>query len=199
MGVYTLEKFDKTKNYLIFIKHIEKTTGLFRCGICNREKQVKYYNIKSNHDKTCGCMIGKIKMNINILKDGNIVSDNGIILNMKMAKGYQSYKGEYVHRLVANKYIPNPNNYTDVNHKNGIKSDNRVENLEWASRSQNIKHAWDNKLNTGGTGLISKTRLFNDIDILKIRNSDISSRGLAKIHGVSKTTILNIRKNKIYK
>jgi len=62
-------------------------------------------------------------------------------------------KGKYVHRLVAEAYIPNPGKLSEVNHIDGDKSNNSVTNLEWCDRQTNIDHAWATGLSTNGMNI----------------------------------------------
>lgn len=70
----------------------------------------------------------------------NIIRNNGYYFITLRKNGI--IKQCTIHRLVAETFIRNDNNFTDVNHKNGIKTDNRVENLEWCTRAHNIQHAF---------------------------------------------------------
>ena len=89
-----------------------------------------------------------------------IVSDNGVVKNIvtgkiikasasphgyitvKMDRPNLSRKNAFVHRVVAEAFIPNPQNKTQVNHKDGNKANNCVSNLEWVTPSENQQHAY---------------------------------------------------------
>lgn len=73
--------------------------------------------------------------------------DGYLMFNLYNNKKCKTIK---LHRLVAMTYIPNPENLPQINHINGVKTDNRVENLEWCTASQNTKHAYDLGLNENG-------------------------------------------------
>lgn len=114
-------------------------------------------------------------------------------------------KDYYIHRLVAAAFIDNPLNKSEVNHKDGNKENNNVENLEWCTSSENKKHAYN-------TGLRNpeelkkmakkpriKRRKFSIEQAREIKNSNLSSRELAIKYNCSRSTIIHIKHGTIYK
>lgn len=72
-----------------------------------------------------------------------------------------------MHRLVAEAFIPNPNNLPQVNHIDGNKENNNVSNLEWCSCQNNIQHAWDIGIKTFSEELKQKMRKSKSIPVLQ--------------------------------
>lgn len=95
-----------------------------------------------------------IGSNYLLTKEGNIISFHGgtpkLVSPNTMKSGYarvslylsSGRKDVKVHRLVAEHFIPNPDNKPFINHRNGVKTDNSVNNLEWVTAKENTLHAW---------------------------------------------------------
>lgn len=91
-----------------------------------------------------------------VRKDGTIINKKtGCVMKGKTTKeGYkevslQSDEGQkslLVHRLIAEAFCKRSAGTTEVNHINGVKSDNRAENLEWVTHGENLRHAFENGL-----------------------------------------------------
>lgn len=72
--------------------------------------------------------------------------------NVRLHKTGLKSKFCHIHRLIAEHFIPNPENKREVNHINGDKHDNRIENLEWVTSSENRQHAFDIGLKKAAKG-----------------------------------------------
>lgn len=96
-----------------------------------------------------------------------------------------------VHRLVAIAFVANPNNHPEINHIDGVKANNRADNLEWVTRGMNIKHAYDLNLRAARFGEAHNKAKLTDEIVLAIR----ANKGrelietLAARYGVSRSTI----------
>lgn len=103
----------------------------------------------------------------------------GVPIKPMLSKGYlrvglkrhQEVKRVPIHRLVAIAFIPNLNSYETVNHINGVKADNRVENLEWCTVRDNVRHAFTNNLggyrekSLGKLAIINEATSYHKIDV----------------------------------
>lgn len=129
---------------------------------------------------------------------------------------YDSQGGHWqsVHRLVAEAFIPNPNNMPQINHKDGNKQNNYVENLEWCNNSHNQLHAWRTGLQHRTakhekqiaklTELNKRTkRTLSNEQVLFIRKNYVKGnttyKYFADLFGVSQKTIEMVVKYKRYK
>jgi len=146
------------------------------------------------------------------------ITEKGVIINQNTGHNKSWYVGstgyymvtlsknnkqnpKRVHRLIAEMYIPNPYNKPHVNHKNGIKTDNSLSNLEWVTHDENMKHAFRTGLanNTGINNGMSKLNPDKVLDIKKLLKNGLSQSKIAEKFNVSRSCILKIHLGKTWK
>ena len=98
-----------------------------------------------------------------------------------------------IHRLVAEAFIPNPEKKPQVNHINGIKTDNRLDNLEWCTHSENMLHSYKQGLSSTKGEKNSQSKL-NTEDVVKIFLDDRMYSLISKQYNISISTISDIKR-----
>lgn len=138
-----------------------------------------------------------------ITKEGEIYNkhNNHKLKPQPNGKGYLrviiGHKRYFVHRLVAQLYVPNPQNKLQVNHIDGNKLNNNANNLEWVTNQENRDHAVKNRLHSYGEKNHSKLK---EKDVLYIKqHMDFSANKLAEKFNVSARAIRTIWSGRSWK
>lgn len=115
---------------------------------------------------------------------------------------YVSGSNKLVHRLIAEAFIPNPDNKPHINHKNAIRTDNRVENLEWCTPLENVRHSLSLNIRKLPMGQNHRKAKLKDSDVLKIRELHklgMGSKSISFLYPVMQCSISNIISRKTWK
>lgn len=155
----------------------------------------------SDYDKYEVSNFGRIKSfnwnKIKILKP--FINGKGYLC-IRLYKEKNQSQDFRVHRLVAELFIPNPENKPQINHIDGCKLNNHVSNLEWATQSENMRHAIVNGLKIAPQGEESKRAKLTNEQARYIRENpdSLNTVELAKMFNVVPATISNIQQGRGY-
>jgi hypothetical protein len=134
---------------------------------------------------------GKVKNKKNLLRKFQI--DKYGYYRLSFRNKERKTKQLFAHRLVAIMFIDNPQNKTQINHKDLNKKNNCVENLEWCNNSENIKHLYLNKVLTqkGSKNNSSILKEEQVVEIYKLKGK-MTHKKIGEIYGVARSTISQI-------
>ena len=155
-------------------KDIEGYEGLYQVSTCGNVKSLP----KVRRNGT-GTYIQKERL----LKPSNTSTGYKKVELYKDGKR-KSFK---VHRLVAIAFIPNPDNKPEVNHIDGNKINNNIDNLEWVTSSENTIHAYE-------TGSSPNKKELDEIRIIELYNKGTSKEEISRMFDVSNVVIARILK-----
>ena len=111
-------------------------------------------------------------------------------------------RGFLIYRLVAKAFIPNPDNKPEVNHIDGNRMNNHISNLEWSTRSENEKHAYDTGLYISRKGNEHPMSKLSETDINRMKNllsEGKSKKDISKVFNVSYSHVCKIFKGTTWK
>ena len=168
-------------------KDIEQYQGLYQVSNLGRVRSVdRWLTYKGDSKKFWkGCIIKTNPNNCGYLRVG-------LVKDRKQIK-------YFVHRLVAESFLDNTCNFSQVNHIDGNKENNRVENLEWCDKYYNIKHSIDTGLRSDMIGTNNHQSKLDDQKVREIKmllKKDVTCTEIANIFSVSISVISCIKTGK---
>lgn len=144
---------------------------------------------------------GRVKNTITNFYLKPFSNNKGYLLVHLTINGKRS--NQLIHRLVAKAFIPNPDNLPQVNHIDGNKSNNRVNNLEWCTDSYNQNHAIVNKLHPSGVKVYNSKLSDEDVRYIREhyipRDKQFGIKPLSKKFGTHSRTISRCVNRNTYK
>jgi hypothetical protein len=145
-------------------------------------------------------------MDADVLIPNYVISEDGRTWSVRKKKYLKAYTGpngypyvtlngkvDYIHRILAKLFIPNPEDKPEVNHKDYNRSNFNLNNLEWVTTEENIQHAYLYELRKKVESYNHPNASLSKEEIIEIFNSDASERKTAEKYNTSARTVHNIR------
>lgn len=178
-------------------KDIYGYEGFYQISNKGRVKSLERYIWQSDKD-------GKLYQRFMPSKILSLNRNNGNnYINVQLRTGNGTLENNhYIHILVAEAFIPNPENKPTVNHKDGNRDNNCVDNLEWATQSEQMQHAFD-VLNREISGVALENIKLTDNEATEIYklsiDSKMSNNEIAKLFNICEATVNNIKNKRSHK